>query len=76
MDYKLQICKACKKTFEDTSLLRHLNKIKSCKDIYTEEEWKYITGWTSVRKKCIDSIFYKDNKDLSNFKEQKRLKFI
>ena len=73
MDYKLQICKACKKTFEDTSLLRHLNKMKSCKDIYTEEEWKYITGWTSVRKKCIDSIFYKDNKDLSNFKEQKRL---
>ena len=44
MDYKFQVCKACKETFEDTSLLRHLSKSKSCKDVYTEVEWKYITG--------------------------------
>ena len=43
----LQTCKACKKTFDDTSMLRHLSQNKSCKDTYNEKEWKYITGWAN-----------------------------
>ena len=73
MEDILQTCKACNITFEDTSLLRHLSQKPSCKDAYGEKEWKYITGWTNERKKCTDSIFYRDNKDSSNFKEQKQL---
>ena len=73
MEDILQTCKACNITFEDTSLLRHLSQKPSCKDAYNEKEWKYITGWTNERKKFTDSIFYRDNKDSSNFKEQKQL---
>ena len=54
----LEKCKACNKTFDDNSILKHITHMDSCKAEYNESELDYIRGWSKKRKnyKCLFCI--------------------
>ena len=68
----LEKCKACNKTFDDNSILKHITHMDSCKAEYNESELDYIRGWSKKRKNIIILDYYHDNKDSNYLKEQKK----